>query len=568
MRVPYTYLWSQSLIPKPPDWDEHIKITGFSFLEQASSYQPPQDLLDFLSSGPAPIYIGFGSIVIDDPDALTQTIKDAVKLAGVRAIVSKGWSGLGKGEMPKEIYMIGNSPHDWLFKQVSMVVHHGGAGTTAAGIALGRPTLVIPFFGDQPFWGKMVANAGAGPNPIPFKQLTAKSLAEGITFALNPKVQLAVQEMASRIASENGAADTADDWQERIEIDDFRCDLFPERLAIWQHKKTCARLSGFAVSSLIQNHIIDRNDLDLIKRRHWYVDEGAEYPIFAILATFSGFVIAVQNATTAYSRKLKQISKPTAKEAAAADASDVDLEKRPRRASVVEGAPEEWQPGQEGITPRQVEDLAREIARKTRRDRIFDMIQEKLGTNETRSFWDEEKSHGPVIDGIKATGIFLFELWLAIIHLPVALMYNLANGFHNMPSYSIWNVPVRRRDEITGLGSGFKTAAKEFALGYYDAFSGLVLHPYSGAKEEGAKGFGKGLYRGVRGFGTNILAANFGLPGYSFKGLEKEFAKRRLTRLQAEVVLIRLRQSVEEYQAGTNEEKMEAVSRWRILYSQ
>jgi UDP:flavonoid glycosyltransferase YjiC (YdhE family) len=147
MRVPYTYLWSESLIPKPPDWDDHIKITGFSFLEQASTYTPPQDLLDFLASGTTPMYIGFGSIVIDDPDGLTKLIEEALRITGERAIVSKGWSGLGAKGVSDNIYLIGNAPHDWLFKQVSAVCHHGGAGTTAAGIALGKPTIVVPFFG-------------------------------------------------------------------------------------------------------------------------------------------------------------------------------------------------------------------------------------------------------------------------------------------------------------------------------------------------------------------------------------------------------------------------------------
>ena len=96
------------------------------------------------------MYIGFGSIVVDDPTGMTKLIFEAVKLAGVRALVSKGWGGLGADEIgiPEDVFMLGNVPHDWLFKHVSAVVHHGGAGTTAAGIAAGKPTVVVPFFGD------------------------------------------------------------------------------------------------------------------------------------------------------------------------------------------------------------------------------------------------------------------------------------------------------------------------------------------------------------------------------------------------------------------------------------
>jgi UDP:flavonoid glycosyltransferase YjiC (YdhE family) len=141
------------LIPKPADWGPHITISGFYFLSLASNYTPEPALAAFLDNGPPPVYIGFGSIVVDDPNAMTKLIFEAVKMTGQRALVSKGWGGLGAEELgvPADVFMLGNVPHDWLFKKVSCVVHHGGAGTTAAGIACGRPTVVVPFFGDQPF---------------------------------------------------------------------------------------------------------------------------------------------------------------------------------------------------------------------------------------------------------------------------------------------------------------------------------------------------------------------------------------------------------------------------------
>jgi sterol 3beta-glucosyltransferase len=111
LRVPHSYLWSQTLIPKPSDWPDHLNVTGFSFLKLASSYTPPEDLVTFLKRGPPPVYIGFGSIVVADPLALTNLIFKAVDLAGVRAIVSKGWGGMGTNQVPENIYMIGNSPH-------------------------------------------------------------------------------------------------------------------------------------------------------------------------------------------------------------------------------------------------------------------------------------------------------------------------------------------------------------------------------------------------------------------------------------------------------------------------
>lgn len=95
------------------------------------------------------MYIGFGSIVIDDPDKLTQTILEAVNATGVRAIISKGWSNLGEHvESRGDVLFLGDCPHEWLFQRVSAVVHHGGAGTTACGLLNGRPTTVVPFFGE------------------------------------------------------------------------------------------------------------------------------------------------------------------------------------------------------------------------------------------------------------------------------------------------------------------------------------------------------------------------------------------------------------------------------------
>lgn len=142
LKVPHTYCWSPALIPKPKDWGSHISISGFYFLNLASDYTPTPELQKFLDDGPPPVYIGFGSIVLDDPNAMTEIIFEATKMiaGGRRVLLSKGWGGMGAEELrvPEYVFMLGNVPHDWLFKHVECVVHHGGAGTTAAGIAAGK----------------------------------------------------------------------------------------------------------------------------------------------------------------------------------------------------------------------------------------------------------------------------------------------------------------------------------------------------------------------------------------------------------------------------------------------
>jgi UDP:flavonoid glycosyltransferase YjiC (YdhE family) len=123
-------------------------VCGF-FFREAPDYCPDPELSEFMQRGPPPVYIGFGSIVVDDPARLTSTIVAAVKETGVRAIISKGWSNLGENEpADDDIFYLGDCPHEWLFQHVSAVVHHGGAGTTACGLVNGRPTVVVPFFGE------------------------------------------------------------------------------------------------------------------------------------------------------------------------------------------------------------------------------------------------------------------------------------------------------------------------------------------------------------------------------------------------------------------------------------
>jgi UDP:flavonoid glycosyltransferase YjiC (YdhE family) len=233
-------------------------------LSLASAYNPDPALPEFLNAGPPPVYIGFGSIVVDDPDAMTRLIFKAVKLAGVRALVSQGWGGLGAHEMgkPDEVFMLGNIPHDWLFKHVSAVIHHGGAGTTAAGVVAGRPTVVVPFFGDQPFWGSMIARAGAGPEPIPYKKLTAESLAEQIKMALAPETLVRAQELGKKMAAEEGANVGAKHFHEFLDPN-MQCSIIPGRAAVWRLRKTNVLLSAKAAAILCMKQMFPEHDLKL-----------------------------------------------------------------------------------------------------------------------------------------------------------------------------------------------------------------------------------------------------------------------------------------------------------------
>lgn len=217
------------------------------------------------------MYVGFGSIVVDNPQDLTALIFEAVRLAGVRAIVCQGWSELGGlAAIPPYIFVVNDCPHDWLFKRVSCVVHHGGAGTTAAGLAAGRPTVVVPFFGDQLFWGNVVANAGAGPQPLPYKRLTANDLADAIIIALDSTVVTNASLLATRLNAEQGDKTAAHSFHHALPLDVMACSMDDQRAAVWQFRRrgSGVRLSSLAVTVLRKEGLLDFNELELYVASH------------------------------------------------------------------------------------------------------------------------------------------------------------------------------------------------------------------------------------------------------------------------------------------------------------
>jgi UDP:flavonoid glycosyltransferase YjiC (YdhE family) len=203
--MPILYGFSPSVIPAPSDWNGNIHITGYWFMEETGDWQPSSALLDFLNSGPPPVYIGFGSMGNRNPEQTADLVIQALALTHQRAILLSGWSGLKTTTLPASIFMVDSIPHAWLFPRVSAVVHHGGASTTAAGFHAGVPSVIIPFFGDQPFWGQRIADLGVGAKPIPRKKLTADRLAHAIREAVtNEEMRQRAATLGEQIRAENG----------------------------------------------------------------------------------------------------------------------------------------------------------------------------------------------------------------------------------------------------------------------------------------------------------------------------------------------------------------------------
>ena len=205
-RLPTLYGFSPAVIVKPSDW-QNAHVTGYWFLDAASDWTPPPDLENFLQAGSPPVYIGFGSMGNRDPEETANLVLQALEKTGQRAILSAGWSGMRTENLPNTAFLIKSVPHAWLFPRVAAVVHHGGAGTTAAGLRAGVPTIIIPFFGDQGFWGQRVADLGVGTAPIPRKQLTAERLAQAIQTAVSDRVMRErAAKLGEKIRSEDGVA--------------------------------------------------------------------------------------------------------------------------------------------------------------------------------------------------------------------------------------------------------------------------------------------------------------------------------------------------------------------------
>jgi UDP:flavonoid glycosyltransferase YjiC (YdhE family) len=197
--------FSRHVLPRPADWPDNSQVTGYWFLDQPE-WTPPPALSRFLAAGPKPVYIGFGSMVSSNAKAFTQTVLDGVKKSRLRAVLATGWGALDgeDGAQDEQIFFLRHAPHDGLFPLMSGAVHHGGAGTTAAAARAGIPSVVVPFFGDQPFWAHCLNRQGVAPPALERKSLTPDTLASALAATQQPAMTRAAADMGRAIRAENG----------------------------------------------------------------------------------------------------------------------------------------------------------------------------------------------------------------------------------------------------------------------------------------------------------------------------------------------------------------------------
>ncbi len=200
------YCYSPTLVPTPSDWPSDAVATGYWLREDGDEDSVDPDLRRFVEADPPAVYVGFGSSVGPDPARLGAEIGKAIRGVGTRAVIATGWGGVSDVGASEQIMVTERVPHQWLFPRVAAVVNHGGAGTTAAGLLAGRPTVICPFQGDQHFWGAAVHRAGAGPDPLPAKKLTHERLAATVRGVLQDSaMQRRATELSERIRGEDGA---------------------------------------------------------------------------------------------------------------------------------------------------------------------------------------------------------------------------------------------------------------------------------------------------------------------------------------------------------------------------
>lgn len=306
----------------------------------------------------------------------------------------------------------------------------------------------------------MIHRAGAGPSPIPYKDLDADKLANQIREALKPETKERARELAAKIKEETGTKTAAEYFHETAQMQDAGCFLCPDQVAVYRLRRTNIRLSALAAAILVDNGKIQPQHLKLVRRKRWYVEKGAQEPLIGIYGAISTTGVGYKNCVSRLSR-----------------------------------------------------DLHANKGRKAGHSKIF------VGDAEAAE---------QVPGALKAVGKFSGSMGMNTLRLPVDLLYNLANGFHNMPYHFFSDDTVRVRGEINGVMSGTKVGFQELVFGLYDAFTGVLTQPVRGYKKHSSEGVASATWGATKGAGKGLVglvskssAAALGVPGYGFKGLER-----------------------------------------------
>ncbi|KAH8653737.1 sterol glucosyltransferase [Xylariales sp. PMI_506] len=496
-KIPFTYCWSPALVPKAFDWPAHIDVCGF-FFRDVPTFTPNESLQEFLADGPPPVYFGFGSIVIDDPSKLTSVILDAVKKTGVRALISRGWSKLGLVDGQeinnKDIMLLDDCPHEWLFQHVAAVVHHGGAGTTACGLRFGIPTTIVPFFGDQPFWGKMVAAAGAGPDPIQHRALNSENLTEAVRFCLRPEALAAAKEIAEKMQRESGVRRAVQSFHAQLPMTRLRCDLLPDQPAVWRYRsrRQNLKLSKLACEVLKEHLIISPTILTLYEKKSIVIEPQRWDPVTSTTSATIELGFDVTKAMVdIIAKPVKVFQRASSTPSRGTTEEMIPVSKDGRSDHEQSGR---WQ--------------SHPVPANVTKNRS---CAAPFGPAAIASI----SSFGNFI-GLYTKGIF--------VDVPLATV----EGLRAVPR--LYGREIRDYGPISSWQSGAGVAGKHFAYGITEGIMDLFMEPIRGGQEEGAFGVAKGLGKGLLSAGTKIPSAGLGLVAYTGQGVYKSVRAKTRTK--------------------------------------
>ncbi|RPB25926.1 UDP-Glycosyltransferase/glycogen phosphorylase [Terfezia boudieri ATCC MYA-4762] len=532
--LPHTYCWSPALIPKPKDWDrQSISVSGFWFLDLNSGYSPLQVLKEFIEAkNEKPlIYIGFGSIVAPNPQFLTDAVLGAVKAAGVRALVSKGWGTIDppEGFSDPDIFFLGNTPHDWLFPKVKLAVHHGGAGTTAAAIKAGIPSGIVPFFGDQQFWGEMVSKRGAG-GMLHSTSLTKEALAALITSLLEEGVRTKAKELGEIVNKERGEEVAARGLLRGVEGVLKGCEVearmglqgadralaaftvIPRHDVIVlesgkEKRKRTKNIVGIRVSARVvhvlqKEGLIDVDDPKMVTLTRWmewdsWVRRVTETdPATGGAGALLGTLVAMGMA------------------------GGVDFDR------------DAWFGGTKGAGSN-----SNGKGKEKEKDKEISSVSSTTGSISTTTIVEDDaapappitSSHIDILNAALATSKPLSTIISAGLKSPVDFSLSVSRGFHHLPQTLFSDATVRPlppvHSSIKGFSSGVNVATKQMAYGLYDGITGLVTEPLRGLREGGGSGLIHGLGSGIAGVVAKPAAGAFGVTGYLGMGVVREMEK-------------------------------------------
>jgi UDP:flavonoid glycosyltransferase YjiC (YdhE family) len=209
----YGYSPAVAGVPDPREW---VHATGYWFLDRPTDWEPPRRLVEFLGSGPPPVFVGFSGRRDRAGEATGAAVLAALARTGTRAVVQAPLLAEAD-DLPPDVLPVESIPHDWLFPRLAAAVHHGGAGTTAAALRAGLPSVVVPDFADEPFWARRVHELGLGPAPIPRRLLSAVRLGDAIRSATTDAgMRERAVALAERIRPEDGVARAVEAFEHHV----------------------------------------------------------------------------------------------------------------------------------------------------------------------------------------------------------------------------------------------------------------------------------------------------------------------------------------------------------------